>query len=95
MRSVKRTGPSIARFVRKMHPDATHVIPLYRSAIVLVPLDKGKNLRAILYGDPLVTGKNYTRKNFRALSMAMEFTGCRWGPIVERLSQGERLELAR
>lgn len=76
-------GEQIAQIVREIHPEAVAVLPLYRSAIAVIPKQGeggDKYVEIWGYGDPHVEGEDITRVNVEPFHQVTAVSGGRYGP---------------
>ncbi len=77
-------GEQIAKIIKELHPDAAAVLPLYRSAIAVIPKqdkDGNKSIEIWGYGDPHVNGDDYiTKENVKPFHSIVVIGGDRYGP---------------
>lgn len=84
-KSGNKTGEKIAHLAGELHPDALLIVPLYRSAVVVLPKNEEEQERGsmslVLYHDPRWMGADdITTENLPRFKNNLKIWGQRSGP---------------
>lgn len=87
-----KTGEKIARLAGELHPDALLIVPLYRSAVVVLPKNEEEQERGsmslVMYHDPRWMGADdITTENLPRFKHTLQIWGQRSGPDVSLRTQ--------
>lgn len=79
----RESGDEIAALARQLHRNAVAIVPLYRSAFVLLPQqrqERGHHMRAVIYHDPAWMGEDRTLDSLPRYKSELTIMGQRSGP---------------